>query len=55
MLVDPDAGRVMFIGLLATEADLRESDAALEEISPPGDMGSRAYVDVYEVGADIRM
>jgi hypothetical protein len=55
MLADPDGGRVLFIGLFATEEDLRASEAALEELSPPEGMGSRASIDVYEVGADARM
>jgi hypothetical protein len=55
MLVDPDGGRVMFIGLFASEADLRESESALEEMSPPEGMGKRLSIDVYEVGADVRM
>ena len=55
LLVDPDGGRVMFVGLFATEEDLRASESALEQMSPPDGMGSRASVDVYEVGADVRM
>jgi hypothetical protein len=55
MLVDPDGGRVIFVGLFATEEDLRASESALEEMSPPDGMGTRASVDVYEVGADVRM
>jgi hypothetical protein len=54
-LVDPEGGRAMFVGLFANEADLRESEATLEEMSPPEGMGTRASVDVYEVGADVRM
>ena len=55
MLVDPDGGRMMFIGLFASEEDLRESEAALQEMSPPEGAGTRSSVDVYEVGADVRM
>jgi hypothetical protein len=55
MLVDPDGGRVMFIGLFAGEDDLRASESALEEMSPPEGMGKRSSVDVYQVGADVRM
>ena len=55
VLVDPDGGRVQFIGLFASEDDLRASESALEEMSPPDGMGKRASVDVYEVGADVRM
>ena len=55
MLVDPDGGRVLFIGLFASEEDLRASEAALEAMSPPAEMGKRGSVDVYEVAADVRM
>jgi hypothetical protein len=54
-LVDPEGGRAMFVGLFASEEDLRESSAVLEEMSPPEGMGTRSSVDVYEVGADVRM
>ena len=55
MLVDPDGGRVMFIGLFASEDDLKASEPALEEMSPPEGMGRRVSLDVYEVGAEVRM
>jgi hypothetical protein len=55
MLVDPDGGRVLFVGLFASEEDLRASEAALEAMSPPDGTGNRVSVDVYEVGADVRM
>jgi len=55
VLVDPDRGRVMMIGMFAGEADLRASESALEEMSPPEGTGKRTSVDVYEVGADVRM
>jgi hypothetical protein len=45
----------MFIGLFASEEDLRASEPALEEMSPPDGMGTRSSVDVYEVGADVRV
>jgi hypothetical protein len=54
-LVDPDGGRAMFVGLFASDDDLRESEATLEEMSPPEGMGTRSSVDVYEVGADVRI
>jgi hypothetical protein len=54
-LVDPDGGRAMFVGLFENEDDLRSSEAALEAMDPPEGMGQRASVDVYEVGADVRM
>jgi hypothetical protein len=55
MLFDADGGRVMFIGLFASEEDLRASEAALEAMSPPEGAGTRSSVDIYEVGADVRM
>jgi len=38
MLFDPDGGRMMFVGLFASEG-----------------AGTRSSVDVYDVGADVRM
>jgi hypothetical protein len=54
LLVDPEGGRVIFISLFASEEDLRASESALEELSPPEGAGTRSSVDVYEVGADVR-
>jgi hypothetical protein len=55
MLYDADAGRVLFIGLFASEDDLRASEPVLEAMSPPEGTGQRTSVDVYEVAADARM
>ncbi len=55
MLVDPDGGRTMIIGLFASEEDLRVSERALEEMNPPDAAGKRSSVDVYQVGAEVRM
>jgi hypothetical protein len=56
LLIDPDGGRSMAISLFATEEDLRQGDATLNEMSPPGEgMGRRTAVEVYEVAADLRM
>jgi hypothetical protein len=55
MLVDPDHGRVTMIGLFANDEDLQASEAALAEMSPPDGMGKRSSVDVFEVGADVRI
>jgi hypothetical protein len=56
LLIDPDGGRSMAISLFATEDDLRQGDARLNEMSPPGDgMGQRTAVEMYEVAADLRM
>jgi hypothetical protein len=55
LLVDPDGGRALMIGLFASEDDLRSSEPALKQMSPPQDLGSRTATEVYEVGAEIRM
>ena len=55
LLVDPDGGRVLMIGLFASEDDLKESEAALRQMNPPDGIGNLAATDVYEVGAEVRM
>ena len=55
VLIDPDDGRMMFIGLFANEDDLRASEPALEAMSPPEGAGKRSSVEVYELAADVRM
>jgi hypothetical protein len=55
MLVDPDGGRVLFIGLFADEDDLRASEPVLQAMDVPEGMGTRGAVDVYEVAAEARM
>jgi hypothetical protein len=55
MLVDPEGGRVMFIGLFPSEDDLRESESVLAQMDPPEGMGTRTAVDVYEVAAEARL
>jgi hypothetical protein len=55
MLLTGDDGSVIAIALFANEDDLRAGDAALNEMSPPGDgMGARASVKFYEVAVDVR-
>jgi len=54
-LADPDAGRVLAIGLFETMDDLRTGHETLEQMSPPVSMGERVSVETYEVAADIRM
>jgi hypothetical protein len=54
MLIDPESGRSL--GLFETEEALRTGDAALNQMSPSGpDVGTRSSVEIYEVGADLRM
>jgi|tagenome__1003787_1003787.scaffolds.fasta_scaffold20947368_3 hypothetical protein len=56
LLVDPEGGRAIAIGMFETEDDLREGDRVLNEMSPPGDgMGRRAAIEVYEVPLDVRV
>lgn len=56
MLIDPDSGRSLAIALFETEEDLRTGDATLNDMSPSGpDVGTRSSVEIYEVGADLRM
>jgi hypothetical protein len=56
MLIDPDKGETVGISLFETEEDLRTGDAALNEMSPPGDsFGRRVSVDSYEVAVDVRL
>jgi hypothetical protein len=55
LLVDPDNGQAMGIGLFETEEDYRKGHETLESMSPPGDgFGNRVSVDKYEVAADLR-
>jgi hypothetical protein len=55
MLVDPERGRSMMIGLFETQADLDESLPALQQMTPPEGVGSMTSADIYEVVADVRM
>jgi hypothetical protein len=55
VLVDPDAGSVLWISLFENEEALRSSEAALSQMTPPPGMGTRASLTVYEVAADTRV
>jgi hypothetical protein len=56
MLIDPDSGRSMGISLFETEEDLRQGDAALNEMSPSSDaVGQRVSVEQYEVPVELRL
>jgi hypothetical protein len=56
MLIDPENGRGLGIGLFETEEDLRKGDAALNAMTPPNDgMGKRTSVETYEVAVDVRV
>lgn len=55
MLIDPDGGRMLMIGMFASEEDLRESEPVLKQMDPPVGIGTRTAVDVYEVAAEARI
>jgi hypothetical protein len=56
LLVDPDNGRAIAVGLFETEEDYKKGDETLNSMDPPGgSMGRRASVDRYEVGVDVRL
>jgi len=56
LLIDPDGGQALAIGLFETEDDYRQGDETLNEMNPPDDgMGNRASVTKFEVAVDIRM
>jgi hypothetical protein len=56
MLIDPETGRGMAIGLFETMDDLRKGDEVLNEMNPPGEgLGRRTGVEVYEVAVDVRV
>lgn len=56
LLIDPENGRGLGIGLFETEDDLRKGDKTLNSMSPPGEgMGDRASVETYEVAVDFRV
>lgn len=55
MLIDPDGGRVLMIGMFASEQDLRDSEPVLQQMNPPAGLGTKTTVDVYEVAAEVRM
>jgi hypothetical protein len=56
LLVDPDSGRSIAIGLFETEEDLRKGDETLNGMSPErDDVGKRTSVEMYEVAVDVRI
>ena len=54
MLIDPDGGRSLMIGLFESEDDIRASEPALEAMTPPEGIGRRTATDVYEVVGEVR-
>lgn len=55
MLVDPDGGRVLMIGMFESQEDLDASEPVLQGMTPPQGIGSMSGKQVYEVAAEIRM
>jgi hypothetical protein len=56
LLIDPDSGRGLSVGLFETEEDYRKGDETLNSMSPPDDgMGKRQAVEKYEVAVDVRL
>src|SRR4051794_10357358 len=56
LLIDPDNGRAIALGLFETEEDYKKGDETLNSMDPPGgSMGRRTSVDKYEVGVDVRL
>jgi hypothetical protein len=49
MLADRESGKTVAIGFFETEEDLRTGDAALNEMTPPTEMGRRTSVQKFEV------
>jgi hypothetical protein len=56
LLIDPDNGRTLAIGLFETEEDLQKGDETLNSMNPPSGegMGQRTGVEMYEVAVDTR-
>jgi hypothetical protein len=55
LLIDPDNGRALAIGLFETEDDYAKGDETLNSMDPPGGgMGKRGDVVKYEVAVDVR-
>jgi hypothetical protein len=52
LLVDREGNRGANLVLCETEDDLRQVDAALNEVTPAGGRGARTSVEMYEVVLD---
>jgi hypothetical protein len=56
LLIDPDGGQSLAIGLFETEEDLRKGDETLNAMNPDDDgTGKRVSVEKYEVAMDVRL
>jgi hypothetical protein len=55
LLIDPDGGQAIGIGLFETEDDYRQGDETLNQMNPPDQgFGQRGAVEKYEVAVDVR-
>lgn len=50
--VDREGGRMASLTFADTEEDMRKVDAWLNSMSPDSGAGSRASVEIYEIGID---
>jgi hypothetical protein len=56
LLIDPESGQSIAIGLFETEEDYRKGDETLNSMTPEDDgTGSRVSVERYEVAVDVRI
>jgi hypothetical protein len=50
LLHRPDEGKVLAVSLFESEAELEQGNETLSSMDPPGAMGQRTSVELYEVG-----
>jgi hypothetical protein len=55
ILISPEEGKTLAIGLFETEADMKQAHEVLEAMEPPipGGLGKRTSVVMYEVALDV--
>jgi hypothetical protein len=55
LLIDPDNGRALAIGLFETDEDYAKGDETLSAMDPPGgSLGRRTSVEKWQVALDVR-
>ena len=55
MLVDPESGRTMMLGLFETQDDLRAAEPVLDAMDPGQGLGDRGETRAYDIAVDVRM
>lgn len=55
MLVDPEGGRTLMIGLFETQEDLRDAEPVLDAMDPGQGLGDRGQTRAYDVAVEVRM